>query len=163
MRKMFVGAVLACLCALVTVDTASACGRGWYGYGWRCCDWDGYYGGYYGRGYYGRGYYGGWYYGSVPYYYGGGYVVTTPASAPATLIVSLPADAVLTIDGEPTTSTSAQRVFSTPALEPNRNFEYTLEAKVVRDGQPKVISQRVIVRAGTETRVRMEMPTAAAE
>jgi uncharacterized protein (TIGR03000 family) len=85
--------------------------------------------------------------------------------APATLVVSLPADAVLTIDGTPTTSTSAERVFRTPSLEPGQDFEYTLEAKVVRGGEPKVIKQRVTVRAGQETTVRLEVPatTGAAE
>jgi uncharacterized protein (TIGR03000 family) len=87
-----------------------------------------------------------------------------PAPATATLVVSLPADAVLTIDGARTTSTSAQRVFRTPALQSGRDFHYDLEAKVVRDGQAKVIKQRVTVRAGVETRVRLAEPaTAAAE
>jgi uncharacterized protein (TIGR03000 family) len=72
--------------------------------------------------------------------------------------VNLPADAVLTIDGERTTSTSAERIFYTPALETGREFEYTLQAKVVRDGQEKVIKQRVIVCAGEQTTVRLEEP-----
>jgi uncharacterized protein (TIGR03000 family) len=90
----------------------------------------------------------------------GGYVVA--ASAPATLVVNLPADAVLTIDGNRTTSTSAERVFRTPALQSGRDFTYALAAKIVRDGQEKVIEKRVIVRAGEQTRVRLEEPTTVA-
>ncbi len=80
----------------------------------------------------------------------------------ATLIVSLPADAKLLIDGNETTSETARRVFETPALQAGREFEYTLQAKVVRDGKTEVITQQVTVRAGEETVVRMEMPTAVA-
>ena len=82
--------------------------------------------------------------------------------APATLVVNLPADAVLTVNGKPTTLTSAKRVFRTPTLKTGRDFEYTLEAKVVRDGQEKVIKQRVTVRAGEQTMVRLEVPTTTA-
>ncbi len=93
----------------------------------------------------------------------GGYADAGPS--PATLVVNLPADAVLTIDGSPTTSTSAERVFRTPALETGRDFEYTLEAKVLRGGEEKVLKQRVTVRGGQETQVRLEVPatTVAAE
>jgi uncharacterized protein (TIGR03000 family) len=66
------------------------------------------------------------------------------------------------VDGERTTSTSAQRVFRTPALNPGRDFEYTLTATVVRAGREEVIEQRVTVRAGEQTTVRLELPTPAA-
>jgi uncharacterized protein (TIGR03000 family) len=175
MRKMMLSAALACLCGLLTTDTASACGwgRGWgcgYG-GWGCgCYSDcGYYGG---RGSWGGGYYGGYcsdsYYGGYCYngYLGSSYVVPSgyslvPSPAPATLVVDLPADAVLTIDGERTTSTSGERVFRTPALEQGREFEYTLEARVIRDGKEKVMRQRATVRAGEQTTVRLGLPATA--
>jgi uncharacterized protein (TIGR03000 family) len=180
MRKMFLSAALACLGGLLTMNAATACHGGWgggwggyYGGGWGGNYGRGYYGGYYGRGYHGgyyssdycySGYSGG--YGNVAYVVpsGGSYYAAAPASAPATLVVNLPADAVLTVDGKRTASTSAERVFSTPALESGRDFAYTLEAKFVRDGQEKVIKQRVTVRAGKQTTVRLEEPaTAAAE
>jgi hypothetical protein len=44
------------------------------------------------------------------------------AGAPAVLHVLLPADATLTIDGEKTMSTSAERQFETPALEPGKIY-----------------------------------------
>jgi uncharacterized protein (TIGR03000 family) len=161
MRKMILSAALACLCGLLTTNAATACHRGWGGYYvdyYYGCGYSYYY--YYGRYCYG-GYYGG--------YAGGVYVVQSVSpvvatAAPATLVVDLPADAILTVDGQRTISTSAERVFSTPALEPGREFAYTLEAKVYRAGQEKVIKQRVTVRAGEQTRVHLEEPgTAAAE
>jgi uncharacterized protein (TIGR03000 family) len=157
MRKMILSAALACLGGLLTTDVATAChhDRGWRGY---CCDYS------YGRVSYHNyccyvGYSGG-YAGGVYVIPSGGYVAAAPAAA--TLVVDLPADAVLTIDGQRTTSSSAERVFNTPDLQRGRDFEYTLEARVVRAGQEKVIKQRVTVRAGEQTRVRLEEPTTAA-
>ncbi len=80
------------------------------------------------------------------------------ASRSATLVVSLPAEAKLTIDGTPTTSTSASRVFVTPELGEG-NYAYTLQAELTRDGQAVTTSERVTVRAGQETRVALEFPT----
>jgi len=81
-------------------------------------------------------------------------------AAPATIQVNLPADARLTIDGAATTSTSANRTFATPTLETGKEFYYTLTAAVVRDGKTLTVSKRVTVRAGAETRVNIEIPTA---
>jgi len=180
MRKMILSAALACLTALLVSDVASACHRGCGGgHHGGCgggCGWSGGCGGGCGWGggscgggvascgggycYAGGGYAGGYAYGGPVV---GGYAVA-PSAAPATLVVNLPADAVLTIDGERTASTSAERVFRTPELESGRDFEYTLQAKVVRDGKEKVVTQRVTVRAGEQTSVRLEVPaTAAAE
>lgn len=80
----------------------------------------------------------------------------------ATLIVELPADARLTIDGRPTTSTSAQRRFVTPPLDRNGNYNYTLEATVIRDGAPVTMTKDVAVRPGQETRVSLDLPTGVA-
>jgi uncharacterized protein (TIGR03000 family) len=80
--------------------------------------------------------------------------------AEATVVVELPADATLTVDGSATTSTSATRVFVTPALEAGKTFQYTLSAQVVRDGNVQTVTRQVDVRAGEETRVRLELPTA---
>jgi uncharacterized protein (TIGR03000 family) len=86
--------------------------------------------------------------------------LSTPT--PATLIVSLPPDAKLTVDGAPTTSTSATRRFTTPPLQPGRDFTYTLQAQVTVDGKAEVITKQVIVRAGQETQATLSLPTAAA-
>jgi uncharacterized protein (TIGR03000 family) len=80
----------------------------------------------------------------------------------ATIIVNLPADAKLTIDGQATTSTSGTRRFSSPALEPGKEYFYTLKAEVVADGKPEVITERVTVRANRETRVNLALPVATA-
>jgi uncharacterized protein (TIGR03000 family) len=92
--------------------------------------------------------------------YGGGVALTQSTATEATLIVNLPEDATLTIDGEKTTSTSASRMFVTPALEQGKEYEYTLKAKVVRDGEVKVTTAKVTVRAGQTSQVRLKVPTA---
>jgi uncharacterized protein (TIGR03000 family) len=78
--------------------------------------------------------------------------------APATILVSLPAEAKLTVDGAATQSTSSTRTFASPALEPGRDYYYTLKAEIVRDGQTVSTSRRVAVRAGEQTRVTLKFP-----
>lgn len=88
-----------------------------------------------------------------------GGVCPIPGSRPilqATLVVSLPSDAKLTIDGNVTASTGSTRTFSTPL--PGQSGTYTLEARI--GGQ--VVVRQVTVRAGEETAVTLEMPTAVA-
>ena len=84
------------------------------------------------------------------------------ASAPATIIVRLPAEAKLTVDGNVTTSTSAQRVFVSPALEQGQEYFYTLTAEVVRDGKSASRTERIAVRAGEETNVNITFPATVA-
>lgn len=81
-------------------------------------------------------------------------------SAPARLIVSLPAEARLTVDGSPTTSTSGQRTFVSPPLQPGVDYYYTLRAEVQRDGQTVATTQRVQVRAGQDITVTLDIPAA---
>ena len=85
--------------------------------------------------------------------------------APATIVVSLPADARLTVDGNPTTSTTNRRVFVSPALDRGADFFYTLKAEVVRDGKTETRTEKVTVRAGEETKVDINFatPTVAAK
>jgi uncharacterized protein (TIGR03000 family) len=82
------------------------------------------------------------------------------SNAPATILVSLPAEAQLTVDDHVTTSTSATRRFVSPALPRGQEFHYTLTAKITRDGKPVTTSKQVSVRAGEESRVTFEFPTA---
>ena len=77
--------------------------------------------------------------------------------APATIIVSLPTDATLTIDGMPTKSTSATRVFVTPPLA-DGNYSYTFKADFLREGKAVTVQQKVAVRAGKETAVSLDVP-----
>lgn len=83
----------------------------------------------------------------------------------AKLYVTLPADAKLTIDGSPTVSTSERRLFVTPDLPPGKTFHYVLKATVVRGGNTETVTKKVAVRAGEDTRVKIEIPevTVAAE
>ena len=78
--------------------------------------------------------------------------------------MTLPADAKLTINGSPTVSISESRVFESPSLTPGKTFHYVLEATVVRDGKTETVTKEVVVRAGEDTRVEIEIPeTTAAE
>jgi uncharacterized protein (TIGR03000 family) len=70
-------------------------------------------------------------------------------------VVTLPADAKLKVDGVATTSISSSRRFVTPALEPGKEYFYTLEAEVVNDGKLDVITRRVQVQAGRETHTNL--------
>jgi uncharacterized protein (TIGR03000 family) len=84
----------------------------------------------------------------------------TEGPAPATIVVELPADATLTVDGAVTSSTSNLRVLVSPELPLGKEFQYTLTAKVVRDGKPLQVEQTVAVRAGEESRVSLSLPVA---
>lgn len=81
-------------------------------------------------------------------------------AAPATIVVSLPAEAKLKIDNHLTTSTSATRVFTSPALELGKAYTYTLTATITREGREVSASQDVTVQAGQETRVTLNFPVA---
>lgn len=81
------------------------------------------------------------------------------ATGSATIVVELPEDAKLTFNDQPTESTSAKRAFTTPDLEEGKEYSYTLKAEVVREGQVQVITREVIVRAGEETQVKVELPS----
>lgn len=72
--------------------------------------------------------------------------------------MTLPSDAKLTIDGRPTVSTSESRVFVSPSLTPGKTYYYVLKATVVRDGETETVTKKVDVRAGEESRVKIEIP-----
>jgi uncharacterized protein (TIGR03000 family) len=80
------------------------------------------------------------------------------AREPATIRVTLPADARLTVDGQPTRSTSAERLFLSPPLEPGQDFRYTFRAEFLREGKTVTVQRDVIVRAGRETAVSLDVP-----
>jgi uncharacterized protein (TIGR03000 family) len=79
----------------------------------------------------------------------------TRGLAPATIIVSLPAGAKLTVDDTVTQSTSATRVFTSPALKVGQEYNYNLKAEVVQDGKTITLAKQVTVRAGNETSVSL--------
>jgi uncharacterized protein (TIGR03000 family) len=125
---------------------------------------------------YGGGCYGGGCYGGCGGCYGGngGVIYTQPATTTpppkktaidpnaATIVVSLPADAKLSIDDSATRATGATRTFATPTLEKGKEFNYTLKAEVVRNGQTLTTTKQVTVQAGRETRITLEDMTPAA-
>jgi uncharacterized protein (TIGR03000 family) len=135
-----------------------SCGGGGYCGGGGCG------GGGCGGGYCGGGY-GGGSAGGACYAYGG-YVGTGTAvvatEAPATIVVSVPADAKVTIDNNPTTSTSDRRVFVSPSLPLGRDYHYSVQAKVMRDGKPVTVAKTITVRAGEETQVSLDVPATTA-
>jgi uncharacterized protein (TIGR03000 family) len=79
--------------------------------------------------------------------------------APATVAVSLPMDATLMFDGQPTSSTSTYRLFTTPPLEKCKTFRYSVRAEIVRAGTTLTILQKISVQAGRTTFVSFDLPT----
>jgi uncharacterized protein (TIGR03000 family) len=80
--------------------------------------------------------------------------------APATITVHLPADARLTIDDTPTTSTTAVRRFQSPPLQEGKEYTYTLKVELRRNGTTLTTQQRIDVRPGVDTSVRLEFSDA---
>jgi uncharacterized protein (TIGR03000 family) len=66
----------------------------------------------------------------------------------ARLVVQVPADAKLYIDGNLMKTTSGTRTFNTPLLQPGQAYFYDIRAEVVRDGETKTETRRVIIRPG---------------
>jgi uncharacterized protein (TIGR03000 family) len=71
----------------------------------------------------------------------------------AKVIVQLPEDGKLYVDGVYCPLDSTTRTFSTPRLDPGRQYYYTLKAEVMREGQKQTESRRVFVEAGRQTSV----------
>jgi uncharacterized protein (TIGR03000 family) len=70
------------------------------------------------------------------------------ASNRARLLIDLPAEAKLYIDDKLMKSTSANRSFSTPALDQGQAYFYDVRAELVRDGKTYSETKRVILRPG---------------
>ena len=47
-------------------------------------------------------------------------------------------------------------------MTPGKTFYYVLKATVVRGGKTETVTEKVAVRAGEDTRVKIEIPEAAA-
>jgi uncharacterized protein (TIGR03000 family) len=71
----------------------------------------------------------------------------------ARIIVHLPESATLTVDGKPTSSTSAARRFYSPPLEPGRSYHYDFQARMELDGKVMRADKRVDVRPGDQLEV----------
>jgi uncharacterized protein (TIGR03000 family) len=171
MRKAFVVLSLVVVTALATAGNANAQRRVFGGWG-TMPSYSGAY--YYGDGVYSP-YYPG--YGYSPGYYNtaprygvnpGAYYYTVPAvqmpvtrvgqsfysgPEPAQQIVTMTmvvptAEAQVWIGDTPTTQQGTQRLFHSPALEPGKNFIYTIKARWMENGQAVERERRVTVQAG---------------
>jgi uncharacterized protein (TIGR03000 family) len=80
-------------------------------------------------------------------------VPARPAAAAATIVLRLPADARVLFDGDPTTTTGPVRTFHTPALPAGKDYHYTVQAEVQRNGKTVTLSRRIAVRAAATTEV----------
>jgi uncharacterized protein (TIGR03000 family) len=83
----------------------------------------------------------------------------TSVEAPATILVNLPANARLSVDGQPTQGNAASRVLVTPAIPAGDDYQYTLRAEIVRDGQTVAQTQNVTVRAGQQSTATFNFAT----
>jgi uncharacterized protein (TIGR03000 family) len=81
---------------------------------------------------------------------------------PARLVVELPADAKLFVDDQLMKTSSARRIFNTPALQVGQTYYYILRAEVEIDGKPVAETKRVLVRAGEEVKANFAELAAAA-
>jgi uncharacterized protein (TIGR03000 family) len=80
-------------------------------------------------------------------------------AAPGTVTVKLPADAKLLFNGTAAEGTGAVRTFRTTPLVPGQAYGYDLTAEVVRDGRTIRTTERVVVRAGEESKVTLSVDT----
>jgi len=80
----------------------------------------------------------------------------------AKVIVHLPKDAKLFIDDAPTKATSDVRSFRTPALEKAQTYYYLLRAEFEVEGRPTVLTKRIALKAGEETRAYFDDPRSVA-
>jgi len=153
-------------------------GSPYYGYGYRPYSYGGYYGGYsYSPYSYSQsGYYSPSYNYSAPAYSTSGYTVVPQTSngiSPASystsessqnvahLNVMLPAaDAEVWLGNSQTTQQGMQRLFQSPALEPGKDYTYTVKARWTSDGKAVEQTRDVNVRAGQTSNVDFRGPKA---
>jgi uncharacterized protein (TIGR03000 family) len=83
-----------------------------------------------------------------------------PASAqPVTMTVVVPkGDAEVIINDTATTSTGTERVFESPALEPGKNYKYTIRAQWMENGKRVEQKREVPVTAGQSVTVDFSKP-----
>src|SRR5207248_3768907 len=80
----------------------------------------------------------------------------------AEVLIQMPADGRLVVDGQPFEALAVSpgvRLFRTPDLKPDRDYEYNLAVEVVRGGKTvKSPAQRVTVRAGRRSNATLPDP-----
>jgi uncharacterized protein (TIGR03000 family) len=91
---------------------------------------------------------------TTSFYYQPGTQLGAAVSPNAALIdVRVPPDAQVTFDGDATTQTGPNRVFSSPPLEAGKSYHYDVKARWTQNGRPVERTRRVDVRAGQRTTV----------
>src|SRR5690242_7494418 len=80
--------------------------------------------------------------------------------APASIVVRVPGDAKLWLDDFASSQTGPQRVFTTPPLERQATYYYTVRIELVREGRKLAATREVKVRAGEVTMVDFGEPQA---
>jgi uncharacterized protein (TIGR03000 family) len=92
-------------------------------------------------------------------------LAAVPAAAPAvsivakanpnaaTVVIKAPTGVRILVDGQETNRNTAEEVFTTPALEPGRTYQYVFKAEAVRDGRTVTDVKRVMVQAGRQAEV----------
>jgi uncharacterized protein (TIGR03000 family) len=184
MRKAFIVLTLVVVTALATAGNANAQRRVFGGWGSMPYYSNSYYYGDGGYGLYSQGYgYG--YYNTAPryavnpaaYYYAepavqmpmtrvgqSFYSGPEPPQQVVTLTVVVPTvEAQVWIGDSPTTQQGTQRLFHSPALEPGKNFIYTIKARWMENGQAVERERQVTVQAGERIMVNFrESPGEAA-
>jgi uncharacterized protein (TIGR03000 family) len=84
-------------------------------------------------------------------------------AVPAMVMVKAATDVKVTFNGVATNRRSEEEVFLTPDLRPGRTYAYQVKAEAYRDGKKVTRTRRVLVRAGTRSRVDFsDMGTAVA-
>ncbi|MDB5309965.1 MAG: hypothetical protein JWO38_4167 [Gemmataceae bacterium] len=79
--------------------------------------------------------------------------VVAPVPVAGTVTVTLPAEARLLFNGTAAGGTGGVRTFATPPLLVDQEYAYELTAEVTLGGVTQKVTERVIIRAGQETKV----------
>jgi uncharacterized protein (TIGR03000 family) len=79
-----------------------------------------------------------------------------PAPSSASIAISVPANAKVYIDNNLMKSTSTERIFMSPLLEPGESYFYTVRVVIEKDGKEAEDVRKVIVRAGQRTELAFD-------
>jgi uncharacterized protein (TIGR03000 family) len=77
---------------------------------------------------------------------------------PAYLTLRVPAQAEISFDGEKTMQKGALRRYISPPVNPSGMYTYEIKAKWMQDGQERVVTRNVDVRAGEQLQVDLTRP-----
>lgn len=81
---------------------------------------------------------------------------SAPVADVARVAVAVPEGAKLYVNDVECPASTSPRTFTTPKLEPGKQYYYTVRAEMVKDGQTETESRRIIVEAGKLTTVEFK-------